>query len=157
LENFGEEKGLRQVPEWAAESDAVRLLTIHASKGLEFDTVYLPALAQRYFPAPRRREPCPPPPGMLPHSQDEMQEDDEECLFFVASSRARDRLYLSHARRYGRQNSKPSRLLELLGASLPRRSDGPAALTPDDAATGDECVPAPLTDRGDLVLDAEKL
>jgi superfamily I DNA/RNA helicase len=156
LESFGEEKGLRQVPEWAAESDAVRLLTIHASKGLEFDTVYIPALAQRYFPAPRQSEPCPPPPGMLPHSQDEMHDEEEECLFFVAISRARDRLYLSHANRYGRQNSKPSRLLELLGPALPRRFDGPVASTTDDAASHDG-VPTAPTNRGNLVLDAEKL
>ncbi|HZS86849.1 MAG TPA: UvrD-helicase domain-containing protein [Chloroflexota bacterium] len=156
LESFGEEKGLRQVPEWAAQSDAVRLLTIHASKGLEFDTVYLPALAQRYFPAPRQREPCPPPAGMLPHSQDEMHDEEEECLFFVAISRARDRLYLSHARRYGRQGSKPSRLLELLGAALSQRSDDSVASTSDDTASGDECLPTP-TNRDDLVLDAEQL
>ena len=51
LEMFGEEQNLRQVPEWAASIDAVRLMTVHASKGLEFSAVYLPWLGKTYFPA----------------------------------------------------------------------------------------------------------
>ena len=126
LESFGEDRGLRQVPEWAEGIDAVRLLTIHASKGLEFDVVYLPTLAQRYFPAPRQPEPCPPPHGMLAGERaEEARDEEEECLFFVAISRARDRLYLSRARRYGRRGSKPSRLLALLAGALPGAPDGP--------------------------------
>ncbi|WP_066519327.1 DEAD/DEAH box helicase [Sphingobium cloacae] len=46
LELFGDERQLRAPPAAAAQIDAVRLLTIHASKGLEFAAVHLPALAK---------------------------------------------------------------------------------------------------------------
>jgi DNA helicase II / ATP-dependent DNA helicase PcrA len=123
LEIYGEEKQLRQAPEWAAGLDAVRLLTIHASKGLEFDAVYLPALGGRYFPASRQANHCPPPVGMIADDEDGHDEE-EECLLFVAASRACDVLCFSRARRYETQTSNPSRLLGSIAARLPRRPDG---------------------------------
>src|SRR5205085_8983702 len=52
--------------------------------------------------------------------------EEEECLFFVALSRARDRLFLSRAERYGKSNSKASELLEKIAEHLPRAPNGPA-------------------------------
>jgi hypothetical protein len=129
LELFGEERGLRQVPDWAEGVEAVRLLTIHASKGLEFRAVYVPVLGNGYFPARKQHEPCPPPAGMLPASEEDWHEEEEECLFFVALSRARDALCLSRARRYGRRPSNPSRLLALVAGKLPRPPDSPPTWT----------------------------
>lgn len=117
LAMFGEDKYVRQPPEAAAAIDAVRLLTVHASKGLEFPVIYLPALGQGYFPARRQAQPCPPPVGMLPVGPADEHDEEEECLFFVALSRAQDFLHLSRARRYGDQHSKASRLLELIPTS----------------------------------------
>lgn len=139
LEIFGEEKQLRQVPGWADGIDAVRLLTAHASKGLEFRAVYLPALGQGIFPARRQARPCPPPVGMLA-SDGDGHEEEEECLFFVALSRARDVLCLSRARRYGNQNSNPSSLLLAIADLLPARPDGPVTWASRAPA------PAPLVD-----------
>jgi len=119
LEIFGEEKQLRQAPAWADRLDAVRLMTIHASKGLEFSVVYLPILGQRYLPAGRRHNYCPPPLGLIPLEADEHDEE-EECLFFVALSRARDVLVLSRAKRYGAQSSNASKLLHQIASALPR-------------------------------------
>jgi DNA helicase-2/ATP-dependent DNA helicase PcrA len=142
LEIFGEEKQLRQVPAWADGVDAVRLLTVHASKGLEFRAVYLPALGQGIFPARRQGRPCPPPEGMLAAAGDDHNEE-EECLFFVALSRARDVLCLSRSRRYGNQNSSPSNLFMAIAALLPGLPDGPVTwpaaagsgpIAPDPAA-----------------------
>lgn len=99
LELFGEEKQLRHLPEWASALDAVRLLTVHASKGLEFRAVYMPILGQGYFPVRRQARPCPPPAGMVSDERDDGHDEEEECLFFVALSRARDVLCLSRARR----------------------------------------------------------
>lgn len=124
LEMFGEEKQLRQIPNWADDIDAVRLLTVHASKGLEFGSVYLPVLGNGRFPAKRRPESCPSPAGMQRAEEEDWHDEEEECLFFVALSRARDRLCLSRARRYLTQNSKPSPLLGRIAGLLPNPPDG---------------------------------
>lgn len=128
LEMFGEEKQLRQVPDWADCIDAVRLLTVHASKGLEFSAVFIPKLAAGYFPATRgRARSCPPPHGMLTEADDVWREEEEECLFFVALSRAKDVLCLSRALQYGKQSSNHSKLLQLIAPRLPRDPNGDAS------------------------------
>jgi DNA helicase-2/ATP-dependent DNA helicase PcrA len=119
LEALGEERALRQAPEWASGLDAVRLLTVHAAKGLEFRAVYVPALAHTYFPLTERRDACPPPAGMLAQGDAEAHEEEEECLFFVALSRARDNLLLSYAARYGKTSRRPSPLLPLIAEHAP--------------------------------------
>lgn len=119
LASSGEDRQLRQVPEWADGIDAVRLLTIHASKGLEFDTVYIPALATAYFPAGNKKRLCPPPEGMIPEEEQGNYMEEEECLFFVALSRARNVLCLSRAEKYGKVNRKPSSLISFIESSVP--------------------------------------
>ena len=47
---LAEERDLRQVPAPALHMDAVRLMTVHGSKGLEFEAVHVPGLATRSFP-----------------------------------------------------------------------------------------------------------
>jgi hypothetical protein len=126
LEIFGEEKQLRQTPAWADGIDAVRMLTVHASKGLEFRAVYLPYMSAKYFPSPRHPEHCKLPPGLIPNADDNWHDEEEECLFFVAISRARDSLCLSRHRKYRAQNSNPSRLLSLISSALPGAVDGDA-------------------------------
>lgn len=112
--------------------NAVRILTIHASKGLEFPVVYVPNLAQGRFPG-KERAASPAPwesgpssaasgylspaahgrnRGMPSSGGDSEQEDD--CLFFVAITRARQELVLSRARRYGNDGPRPSRFFDLL-------------------------------------------
>ena len=126
LEIFGDEKQLRQMPSSANGIDAVRLLTVHASKGLEFCAVHLPALGTSIFPANRKPIPCPPPHGMLTEDREDSHIEEEECLFFVAMSRARDFLCLSRAERYSEaRKTSSSRLLLGLAAHLPSAPDGP--------------------------------
>lgn len=125
LEMFGEERNFRQVPAWAERFDAVRLLTVHASKGLEFDAVYLPQMGGRYMPHAKQYQPCPPPAGLTEIRARDEHLEEEECLFFVAMSRARDLLCLTRAQTYGRQKSNPSKFLELIRGSLPRPVDAP--------------------------------
>ena len=139
LELFGEEKQLRHMPEWASALDAVRLLTVHASKGLEFRAVYVPILGQGYFPVRRHARPCPPPIGMVSDGQDDEHDEEEECLFFVALSRARDVLCLSRARRYGARNSNGSPLLMFIAEVLPCPPDGAVTWK---ARQGSAAVPA---------------
>jgi DNA helicase-2/ATP-dependent DNA helicase PcrA len=90
--------------EEAPDLDAVDILTVHQAKGLEWPVVFLPSLVDRRFPssqAGKSRD------WILPESllsaatrrRYEGGEDDERRLFYVAITRARDVLYLSHFRR----------------------------------------------------------
>ncbi|WP_187273298.1 ATP-dependent helicase [Methylobacterium sp. WL19] len=120
LERLDDDRQFRTVPPEADGLPAVRMMTIHASKGLEFRAVHLPQTATRYVPGPRRPSACPVPLG-LEHL--EVQPGDhaaeEECLFFVALSRARDVLSVSSASTYtGRQSTNPSKFLKPLASVL---------------------------------------
>jgi len=95
--------------EAGAHQDAVQLMTVHAAKGLEFHTVFITGLEE----------------GLFPHEHALTEADgleEERRLMYVAITRARRRLYLSHAQmrmlhgqpRYG----LPSRFLEEIPAGL---------------------------------------
>ena len=100
--------------------DVIRVMTVHASKGLEFPVVYLPGIANLRFPAQRRSHAAPPPPGMIAAGSDEVvaHETGEACLFYVGATRARDHLVISYAARYGKKAYKPSSYIHALAADL---------------------------------------
>ncbi|MEO1946831.1 MAG: UvrD-helicase domain-containing protein, partial [Methylophilaceae bacterium] len=92
--------------------DALQLMTVHASKGLEFRTVFISGLEE----------------GLCPHEQSMYESnglEEERRLMYVAVTRARQRLYLSHAQsrmlhgkvRYG----IPSRFLDEIPEELLKR------------------------------------
>ena len=123
---LAEERDLRQVPATALQLNAVRLMTIHGSKGLEFEAVHVPGLTVSSFPSSYRGVRCPPPIGMIEGTEGlsvsevgkRNHEHEEECLFFVALSRARSHLCLHLARlQPNRKNRSPSPFL----AWLPKR------------------------------------
>ncbi|PTQ77321.1 superfamily I DNA/RNA helicase [Nitrosomonas oligotropha] len=99
---LSEDRGLRQLPGVAESIDAVRLMTIHGSKGLEFDIVHIPGMVTSGLPRNNMAPRCVPPDGLIHGSQGMTgleavkagHDEEEECLFFVALSRARDRLFL---------------------------------------------------------------
>ncbi len=78
------------------------LLTLHAAKGLEFPIVFMVGMEEGIFPHSRSKE-----------DPDQMEE--ERRLAYVGVTRAKDRLYLTHAFRrtiYGREEmSEPSQFL----------------------------------------------
>jgi ATP-dependent exoDNAse (exonuclease V) beta subunit len=61
IEALSQDSRYRAVVSEAADFDAVRVMTIHGSKGLEFRAVHLPAIATRYMPTNRQWVRCPPP------------------------------------------------------------------------------------------------
>ena len=73
--------------EMKEERNAVRLLTVHASKGLEFDAVFVVGLEEGLFPHRKINE-----SGITPEEAEE-----ERRLFYVAITRARKKVFLSYA------------------------------------------------------------
>jgi DNA helicase-2/ATP-dependent DNA helicase PcrA len=94
---------------WDEQQDSVSVMTLHAAKGLEFPVVYMVALEQ----------------GLLPHErslQREEQLEEERRLAFVGMTRAKEELYLCHARlrefRGQVQYTVPSMFLQELPAEV---------------------------------------
>nr|WP_089375846.1 UvrD-helicase domain-containing protein [Methylobacillus rhizosphaerae] len=92
--------------------DALQLMTVHAAKGLEFNTVFISGVEE----------------GLFPHEQSSFEAnglEEERRLMYVAVTRARQRLYLSFAQsrmlhgqvRYG----IPSRFLDEIPEELTKR------------------------------------
>lgn len=146
---LAEERDLRQVPAAALHMDAVRLMTVHGSKGLEFDAVHVPGLTTASFPTTNRGQRCPPPAGMVDGTQGlsvkkELKRshvDEEQCLFFVALSRARSHVRLHLARKQANgKNRSPSEFLAWLPPELAHETTQSATLPlPPGAAR-----PAPI-------------
>lgn len=122
LEAFLEETSLvSDTDEWQEEQDRVSLMTLHASKGLEFPVVYLVAVEQ----------------GLLPHerSQKNLDElEEERRLMFVGITRAQEELQISRAQyrdfRGRRGSTIPSPfLMELPRGEMDLRE--PAGAMPD--------------------------
>jgi len=115
------------------EEDAVQLLTVHNAKGLEFPVVYLVHLVQGRFPRHPQGHGLPFPPELATASSDAREDHyrEERRLFYVAMTRARDRVALCHAADYGgRRVAKPSQfVIEALDLpSPPRRAAAASAL-----------------------------
>ena len=93
-----------------ASPDKVNLMTLHASKGLEFDTVFIIGVNQ----------------GMIPlRCKDFEQEEEERRLFFVGITRAENNLELSWYTNPGEPGAvgEPSRYLRMIPEQLLNRED----------------------------------
>ncbi len=108
------------VPDGDAAPDAVNLMTIHQSKGLEFEAVFVPAMVEGRLPQPHRSEGLELPPAVLEPAVRRREDHvaEERRLAYVAMTRARSRVYLSWAERYeGMRSWRPSRFLAEAAAS----------------------------------------
>jgi DNA helicase II / ATP-dependent DNA helicase PcrA len=85
-----------------SDRNSVSLMTVHASKGLEFDVVFVTGLEQGLFPSIREST--------------DRDTEEERRLFYVALTRARKRLFLSYAHermKYGsREIALPSEFFD---------------------------------------------
>ncbi len=90
-------------------ADVVKLMTIHAAKGLEFGCVFVGGMEETLFPS-----------GMSINTREELEE--ERRLFYVAVTRAKERLFLTYANsryRFGNLvQNEPSRFLDELPESF---------------------------------------
>jgi len=103
LGDFLEEISLvADIEEHKESNDEVTLMTIHSAKGLEFDVVFLIGMEE----------------GIFPHQNAFVEEngiEEERRLCYVGITRAREKLYLTNAKRrmlYGRESiNQPSRFI----------------------------------------------
>lgn len=111
-----EEMGDRIAPsEEAMDSNTVKILTIHAAKGLEFDAVFLVNLVQGRFPSTGRKDQIDFPENLLVDvaDKDATHLHEERRLFYVAATRAKRHLFLTNSDYYdGKKRWKPSIFLE---------------------------------------------
>jgi DNA helicase-2/ATP-dependent DNA helicase PcrA len=96
------------------EADAIRLMTVHSSKGLEFPYVFIVGLEENIFPLPKAKI-------------DDEELEEERRGMYVAITRAKDHLFLSYA--HSRQQrgqikyNPPSRFIEEIPQELLKRYD----------------------------------
>jgi DNA helicase-2/ATP-dependent DNA helicase PcrA len=111
FQHYLEAGGKIEAPLPEDRAGAVQMMSVHAAKGLEFPIVFVLSVAARRFPATERRAIIEFPDelrkGPLPPKNIHTQE--ERRLFFVALTRAQDRLYVSSVAGPGK---KPSRLID---------------------------------------------
>ncbi|HEX9204709.1 MAG TPA: UvrD-helicase domain-containing protein [Candidatus Deferrimicrobiaceae bacterium] len=141
LQEFLEKMTLAAEETGGKESEAVRLMTLHNAKGLEFDVVFLVGLED----------------GLLPHSrsvESPSELEEERRLFYVGLTRAREKAFLSLARRrnlFGSfRDAVPSRFLNDLPSSLVHWTDAPPS-----AVLGARTYPPPAPPARDFRRQGE--
>ncbi|MFH1610601.1 MAG: UvrD-helicase domain-containing protein [Patescibacteria group bacterium] len=112
----GEQGSLSKELEEGPES--VKVMTIHAAKGLEFKYVFVVNLVDKRFPSMDRKDPIILPDELIkeiiPSGDVHLQE--ERRLFYVAMTRAKSGLYLTSAQDYGgTRKKKLSRFIYEIG------------------------------------------
>ncbi len=102
------------------EMNAVNILTVHSSKGLEFPVVFMINLVVDRFPGRNRRETLPVPPNLIkeitPVGDYHLQE--ERRLFYVGITRAKDLLFFTAAKFYN-EGKRERKLSPFVYEALP--------------------------------------
>ena len=108
----GEMRDLKETP------DTVNVLTVHKAKGLEFKYVFVVNLVEDRFPGRRRGDGIELPLSLVKEQlpEGDIHYEEERRLFYVAMTRAKERLYLLSSEDYGGSRAKKiSRFLAELG------------------------------------------
>ncbi|MFA6194645.1 MAG: UvrD-helicase domain-containing protein [Patescibacteria group bacterium] len=102
-----------------ADSDVVKIMTVHGAKGLEFKYVFMVNLVDKKFPTISRSEKISIPDALVREKLTDTADahiEEERRLFYVAATRAKDELYLTGAKDYGgAREKKPSRFISEMG------------------------------------------
>jgi len=135
--------------EMDGDADAVRVLTVHKAKGLEFPVVFLVSLVTDKFPSRARRDPLPLPDAlmkdMLPSGDFHVQEERRLC--YVGMTRAKRELYLTSATDYGGVRPRKVSRFVLEALDVPRAAPEAVRASPVQAVErhAPAAEPAPLT------------
>ena len=135
---------------------AVRIMTSHAAKGLEFDTVFVCNLVNHRFPILNKRDPLHVPIELTKEifPEGDFHIEEERRLFYVAVTRAKRRLFLTYSEKYeGKKKWKTSQFLDEIGESGLIEDDDRTAQT----ATVSSSFPGFLEggEAGEVAADSE--
>ncbi len=107
------------------DQNAVNVLTVHSSKGLEFRIIFLVNLVSDRFPSRERAEKIPLPEGIIKEksaSERDFHLEEERRLFYVGMTRAKERLYFTAADFYG-TGKRAKKLSPFIFESSPQFAD----------------------------------
>ncbi len=120
------------VVEADTDTPAVHVLTVHKAKGLEWPLVFLVNCVQNKFPSTRRGEPIEMPTALIKDTlpSGDFHEQEERRLFYVAMTRAKERVYMTSAEDMGgKRNWKVSQFV-LEALDLPKDATRPFRARP---------------------------
>jgi len=103
------------------DKNAVNILTVHSSKGLEFKVVFLVNLVSDRFPSRERSEKIPLPESIIKEKAQKDRDfhlEEERRLFYVGMTRAMDILYFTYSDYYG-MGKRPRKLSPFIYEALP--------------------------------------
>jgi DNA helicase-2/ATP-dependent DNA helicase PcrA len=112
----GEEGAL--APDIELGPDTIKVMTVHAAKGLEFKYVFIVNMVDKRFPTIERHDPIAIPDALVKEilPEGDVHIEEERRLFYVAMTRAKNGLYFSWGKDYGgARKKKPSRFLAEIG------------------------------------------
>jgi DNA helicase-2/ATP-dependent DNA helicase PcrA len=120
IETMKEEKVEIREEDLDIRTKAVRLMTAHRSKGQEFRVVFISRCVDKAWGNNKRPELIKLPEGILEHSDLEKKEknEDERRLFYVALTRAKEKVYISWAKAYWRDGRKKSTVVSMFVEEL---------------------------------------
>ncbi len=98
--------------------DSINILTVHRAKGLEYKYVFIVNLVEERFPTRTKGDGIEIPLALIKEQlpEGDSHYEEERRLFYVAMTRAKERLYLTSASNYGSQRAKKiSRFLAEIG------------------------------------------
>jgi DNA helicase-2/ATP-dependent DNA helicase PcrA len=154
------------VAEADVEAPAVRVLTVHKAKGLEYPVVFLVDLVQDKFPSRTRREALEVPLELRPDARPpaDFHKKEERRLFYVGMTRARRELYLTSARDYGGSRQRKVSQFVLEALDLPKDEARPFKARAVEEihrfappAGGDELDLAPIPPEQELTISHKQI